>query len=310
MPWVKLDDRFPSHRKIALLSDRAFRLHVSAMCWCAENLTDGHISDRELALVANVRNIKATAQQLRDAGLWDRTEDGWAIHDYLDYNPSRDQVLAERKKNAARQEAFRKRRNGKPTPPPSGSSNGRSNGVTEDGETHDGDTTATRPQHDGDTTATSEGAVLEEESQVSKFRNGVTNDAPTRPDPNPIDMADVGGEGSRPIGRATEPDGPAPIDDDGFELTDAMRAWSLRTFGPGLDIDYETAQFVDHFRAQHVRRPNWPAEWQKWIRRSAKYASERANRPQLRSVGSTGSRVDSHTADDYTNSKVEDLFAS
>jgi hypothetical protein len=76
----------------------------------------------------------------------------------------------------------------------------------------------------------------------------------------------------------TPPDGDAPIDIDGFELTDAMRAWSLRTFGPHLDLDYETAQFVDHFRAQGVRRPNWPTEWQKWIRRSAKYAAERANR--------------------------------
>lgn len=75
-----------------------------------------------------------------------------------------------------------------------------------------------------------------------------------------------------------------PIDVDGFELNDGMRAWALRTFGPGLDLDYETAQFVDHFRAQNVRRPNWPAEWQKWIRRSAKFASERANRPPLRAV--------------------------
>jgi hypothetical protein len=63
-----------------------------------------------------------------------------------------------------------------------------------------------------------------------------------------------------------------------------MRAWVLRTFGPGLDTDYETAQFLDHFRAQNVRRPNWPTEWQKWIRRSAKFASERANRPPLRAV--------------------------
>src|SRR3546814_4317479 len=77
MPWVKLDDRFPSHRKIALLSDRAFRLHISAICWCAENLTDGRISDRELALVAKIRGVKATAQQLADAGVWDRTADGW-----------------------------------------------------------------------------------------------------------------------------------------------------------------------------------------------------------------------------------------
>ncbi|MGW5711641.1 hypothetical protein [Streptomyces olivaceus] len=281
MPWVKLDDRFPSHRKIALLSDRAFRLHVSAICWCAENLTDGRISDRELALVTRVRGVKATAKQLEDAGLWDRTDDGWQIHDYLDYNPSREQVLLERKKNAERQERFRRRKNGKPTPP----SNGGSNGVTSEAETHDGDTTATRRKHDGDTTATRSNIVQNEEPQVNEIRNAVTNDAPTRPDPNPISMADV--DGGSTGSRAAERDafGPSPIDIDGFELTDSMRAWSLRTFGPGLDLDYETAQFVDHFRAQNTRRPNWPAEWQKWIRRSAKFASERANRPPLRAIG-------------------------
>jgi hypothetical protein len=312
MPWVKLDDRFPSHRKIALLSDRAFRLHVSAMCWCAENLTDGRIGDRELGLVTRVRGVKATAKQLEDAGLWDRTEDGWEIHDYLDYNPSREQVLIERKRNAERQERFRRRRNGKPTPPSDGSSNGRSNGVTEEDESHLDDTTATRQQHDGDTTATRNSALQDEDSQVSEVRHGVTNDAPTRPDPNPIDVVAVDGESARSVVHAVErsDDRLAPIDVDGFELTDVMRGWSLRTFGPGLDVDYETAQFVDHFRAQNTRRPNWPAEWQKWIRRSAKYASERANRPPLRSIGGTGSRADTHTADDYTNSTVEDLFAS
>ena len=91
-----------------------------------------------------------------------------------------------------------------------------------------------------------------------------------------------------PTAEAPRPDGPllveAPIDIDGFALTDSMRAWALRTFGPGLDLDYETAQFLDHFRGNASRRPNWPAEWQKWIRRSAKYASERANRPPLRAV--------------------------
>jgi hypothetical protein len=288
MPWVKLDDRFPSHRKVALLSDRAFRLHVSAICWCAENLTDGRIGDRELALVAKIRGVKATAQQLADAGVWDRTDDGWEIHDYLDYNPSREQVIAERKKNAERQEKFRQRKNGKPIPPdgsPDPSSNGVTNGVTRIGKTHDGDTTATRTQHDGDTTATGSRTVLSEEPQVSEVRNGVTNDAPTRPDPTrPLSMADVDEKAAPSEGLRSDAHAPSPIDIDGFELTDAMRAWSLRTFGPNLDLDYETAQFVDHFRAQNVRRPNWPAEWQKWIRRSAKFASERATRPPLRAV--------------------------
>lgn len=196
MPWVKLDDRFPSHRKIALLSDRAFRLHISAICWCSENLTDGRIGDRELALVAKIRGVKATAQQLADAGVWDRTEDGWEIHDYLDYNPSREQVIAERKKNAERQEKFRRRKNGKPVPPdgsPNPSSNGVTSGVTRNGETRADDTTATRTQHDGDTTATRIIAATEGQPQVSEFRNAVTNDAPSRPVPEPLSMADAGG---------------------------------------------------------------------------------------------------------------------
>lgn len=312
MPWVKLDDRFPSHRKIALLSDRAFRLHVSAMCWCAENLTDGHISDRELALVANVRNIKATAQQLQDAGLWDRTEGGWAIHDYLDYNPSRDQVLAERKKNAARQEAFRKRRNGKPTPPPDASSNGRSNGVTGDVETHDGDTTATRRQHDGDTTATSEGAVPGNEAQVTAIRNGVTNSAPTRPDPYPISVVAVDGESAGRVVRAVEPDGLHMIPDD-FHLNDTMRRWVVALY-PNLDPDFETEQFIRYWRAEGRRKRNWHDAWQKWVADSAKTARDRQQRNASGSSSSrrqgTGSRTQTRTADDYTNSSVEDLFAS
>ncbi|MGF0163124.1 hypothetical protein ACQRET_03645 [Streptomyces koyangensis] len=56
-----------------------------------------------------------------------------------------------------------------------------------------------------------------------------------------------------------------------------MRRWAAATV-PGLDADYETAQFVDHHRAEGRRRSNWPAEWQKWLRRSAKYASERQTR--------------------------------
>lgn len=285
MPWVKLDDRFPSHRKIALLSDRAFRLHVSAICWCSENLTDGRITDRELQHVAHIRGLKATAKQLEDAGLWDRTDDGWIVHDFLDYNPSREQVQAERKKNAERQERFRRRKNGKPTPPPNGSSNGVSNGVTRPRETQSGDTTATRTQHDGDTTATRTSTVPETEPQVSEVRNGVTNGAPSRPVPEPLSMADVGGRSTGSTTHDRDAFGaPSPIDTDGFALNDSMRRWALDTFGPGLDIDHETALFIDHFRAEGTRRPNWPAAWQKWIRRSAKWASERATRPPLRAV--------------------------
>jgi hypothetical protein len=98
----------------------------------------------------------------------------------------------------------------------------------------------------------------------------------------------------------------APIDLDGFALTDAMRRWAVSTFGNALDIDYETAQFVSHFRADGGRRRNWPEEWKKWLRRSAKFESDRQQRTlpvaagaenvlQLRPSG-TDRRVSEHAA--------------
>ncbi|MBB4984971.1 hypothetical protein [Streptomyces nymphaeiformis] len=110
------------------------------------------------------------------------------------------------------------------------------------------------------------------------------------PTPTPAPEEEGGGLANDSIpsvalAEAPRPDGLAPIDDDGFALTDSMRRWALDTFGPALDIDYETAQFVDHHRAEGRRRSNWPAEWQKWIRRSAKWASERQTRTHLRAVG-------------------------
>lgn len=110
MPWVRLDDRFPSHRKVALLSDRAFRLHVSALCWASENLTEGKILDSELRVIAHVRGMKTAAKELEERKLWDRIDDGWVIHDFLEYNPDRAKVQTERENNAARQAAFRERK--------------------------------------------------------------------------------------------------------------------------------------------------------------------------------------------------------
>ncbi|RAJ70220.1 hypothetical protein K378_01385 [Streptomyces sp. Amel2xB2] len=103
------------------------------------------------------------------------------------------------------------------------------------------------------------------------------------PAPIPSPIKEGGGDPSGQAPPDTKPaprsdDRPAPIDDDGFQLTDAMRRWATDTFGNTLDVDYETAQFIDHHRADGRRRSNWPAAWQKWMRQSAKWQSERAQR--------------------------------
>lgn len=107
MPWARFDDRYPSNRKVRPLSDAAFRLDVSAVCWSNENLTDGVIARDELTLVADIRHHAKAAEELVLRGRWDKTEGGWQIHDFLVYNPSRDQVLADRAKAAERQRKAR-----------------------------------------------------------------------------------------------------------------------------------------------------------------------------------------------------------
>ncbi|WP_322500840.1 hypothetical protein TR631_12600 [Streptomyces rochei] len=284
MPWVRLDDRFPSHRKVALLSDRAFRLHVSAICWCAENLTDGHISDRELPLVAHMRGVKATAKQLEDAGLWDRTDSGWMIHDYLDYNPSREQVTAERKKNAERQERFRRRRKGASRGSSDGSSNAVSNAVTFDNGEVSGESKRGQTRHEDAMNAYGNFSLPEENPQVNESRNAVTNGAPTRP--VPLSMADVGGSSTGSSAQSGQrPDGLAPIDADNFRVTDGMRRWAKRDgYSDLVDIDHATAQFVSHYRSTGARRSSWPDAWQKWIRDDAKKATDRQAGRHLRAV--------------------------
>ncbi|RSS59846.1 hypothetical protein [Streptomyces sp. WAC01280] len=75
---------------------------------------------------------------------------------------------------------------------------------------------------------------------------------------------------------AARPDGLAPIDADGFCLTDGMRRWAHRDgYADLVDIDHATAQFVSYYRSTGARRKSWPDAWQKWIRDDHKRASER-----------------------------------
>lgn len=319
MAWARIDDRFPSHRKVALLSDRAFRLHVSAICWCAENLTDGRVAERELALVAKIRGLKNTAKELEAAGVWDRTDDGWLIHDYLDYNPSRAQVLADRKKNAERQERFRQK-NGKPGPPDGSETsprNGVTDGVTRTEETHGGDTNAARRRHDGDTTATGKRSVPKRESQVTAIRNGVTNDAPC-PSPTPV-ATDVATAASWAERKNGFPDALQPLAKELAAAGLGAVAWDIKKFTDwqrirnqverlGVDLMVRSATNAAQQRGEPDSVVAWIGRWESLPDPQA------AGRPQLRAVAggwtgpnrphpATGAAAPLLTAADYEKEK-------
>lgn len=134
MPWVRFDDQYPIHRKVDGLSDAAFRLHTSAIFWSARNLTDGFVSREDLdGVSARVRTPERFAAECVKRDVWHDARwpcpsekcpgpvdgDGWIIHDYWEFQFTKEQVLQQREANRHRQKQYRANHNGS------------SNGVTE-----------------------------------------------------------------------------------------------------------------------------------------------------------------------------------
>lgn len=105
MSWVKLDDQFPYHRKAIAAGLEGRALYVTALCYSAHQLTDGFIPDAVLSVLgalSGVPDVKQTASKLLDVCLWHACDGGYQIHDYHDYNPTKDDVMTTRE---ARREA-------------------------------------------------------------------------------------------------------------------------------------------------------------------------------------------------------------
>ena len=104
MAWFKVDDSFYDHPK-AIKAGPAVELWLRAGCWSAKQGTDGYVPAWQLQ---NLRGGTAKmAQRLVDAwvrpggsGLWVPVEGGWSFHDWLDYQPSKDEADERRAKRA------------------------------------------------------------------------------------------------------------------------------------------------------------------------------------------------------------------
>lgn len=106
MPYLNLDDHFAIHPKVDALSAGAFRLHVSGLCYCAMNLTDGVVETRRIPRL--MPDYKPSYLcELVEAAMWLPTNGGHAIHDYLDWNKSRAWWEEKREKDAKRLAAWR-----------------------------------------------------------------------------------------------------------------------------------------------------------------------------------------------------------
>lgn len=104
IPWFKVDDQMHSHPKMRGLDMASRGLWVTAGSWCAAYMTDGEITEREMKLLGGTRR---QAEKLVAAGLWRLVDDApgarrYAFHDWAEFQPTRAETTAKRRRDAER----------------------------------------------------------------------------------------------------------------------------------------------------------------------------------------------------------------
>lgn len=106
--WFKVDDQLALHMKALTAGNEALGLWVRAGSWCGAQLTDGFVPDR---IVKALDGTRADTTRLVQAGLWERVDGGYQFHEWHEYQPTKAEVLADRKAAKERMKNLRAKRN-------------------------------------------------------------------------------------------------------------------------------------------------------------------------------------------------------
>lgn len=99
MAWFRVDDQAAFHAKVLKAGNEAFGAFCRAGAWSQGHGTNGWIPRAVALTIAPARIWKrlAEATVYEDGpGLVVETSDGWQIHDFLDWNPSAEELRADR----------------------------------------------------------------------------------------------------------------------------------------------------------------------------------------------------------------------
>jgi len=113
MPWARFEDDYLGNQKLTTLSTAAIALDMASIVYSARELRDGQLTVADVQTIAaliHIRRWAPVAAELVTVNRWTSTGDIYSIHDYLEYQPSRQQVLTER---AAAAERMRRARSGR-----------------------------------------------------------------------------------------------------------------------------------------------------------------------------------------------------
>lgn len=104
--YVQLANGFYLNRKVRRLRrtmPSAIGAYAIMLSYCGDNLTDGYVDVDTAEFVLDISEQELDA--LQQAGLVESVEGGYVVHDYLEHNRSRQQVMAKRKRERERYSA-------------------------------------------------------------------------------------------------------------------------------------------------------------------------------------------------------------
>lgn len=104
--YVQLANGFYLNRKVRRLRrtmPSAIGAYAIMLSYCGDNLTDGYVDADTAEFVLDISEQELDA--LQQAGLVESVEGGYVVHDYLEHNRSRQQVMAKRKRERERYSA-------------------------------------------------------------------------------------------------------------------------------------------------------------------------------------------------------------
>ena len=120
MAWVRLDDSYGRNPKVLAAGPLCRDLYILALCWCNNQLSDGYIPSSIICTLSpGLRAAGRIASRLVELGLWEQVPGGYQVHDYAEYQPTREEVLSRREAWRIRQWRTRSRRDSRVSPPES-----------------------------------------------------------------------------------------------------------------------------------------------------------------------------------------------
>ena len=97
--WSKFDDQFYLNPKNDKMDRDEQDLYMAGIIYCNGQLTDGFIPNSKIQMLAvwaklnNEASASAIASRLVEHMYWEVVECGYQVHDFLDWNLSKEQVL-------------------------------------------------------------------------------------------------------------------------------------------------------------------------------------------------------------------------